>query len=56
MCTLQSRFGVLMFAQTVAAISQIWVLGIPARLAAVWFGPREVSTATSLGVFGNQVS
>lgn len=44
-----------MFAQTVAAISQIWVLGIPARLAAVWFGPNEVSTATSLGVFGNQV-
>lgn len=48
-------FGVLMFAQTLAAISQIWILGIPARLAAVWFGPREVSTATSLGVFGNQL-
>ena len=52
----QDLFAVLMFAQTVAAISQIWVLGIPARLAAVWFGPEEVSTATSLGVFGNQVS
>ena len=51
----QDLFAVLMFAQTVAAVSQIWVLGIPARLAAVWFGPDEVSTATSLGVFGNQV-
>ncbi|KAK7503014.1 hypothetical protein BaRGS_00005640, partial [Batillaria attramentaria] len=51
----EDLFGVLMFAQTVAAISQIWVLGIPARLAAVWFGPNEVSTATSLGVFGNQI-
>lgn len=51
----QDLFWVLMLAQTVAAISQIWVLGIPARLAAVWFGPNEVSTATSLGVFGNQI-
>ncbi|XP_070190522.1 choline/ethanolamine transporter flvcr2a-like isoform X2 [Littorina saxatilis] len=51
----ENLFGVLMVAQTVAAISQIWVLGIPARLAAVWFGPNEVSTATSLGVFGNQI-
>ncbi|XP_013389952.1 feline leukemia virus subgroup C receptor-related protein 1 isoform X2 [Lingula anatina] len=50
-----SRFGVLMFAQTVCAIAQIFILGIPARLAAVWFGPNEVSTATALGVFGNQV-
>ncbi|XP_074647757.1 choline/ethanolamine transporter flvcr2a-like isoform X2 [Tubulanus polymorphus] len=49
------RFGVLMFAQTICAIAQIFILGIPARLAAVWFGPNEVSTATSLGVFGNQV-
>lgn len=44
-----------MFAQTVGSIAQIWVLGIPARLAAIWFGTDQVSTATSLGVFGNQV-
>ena len=44
-----------MFAQTVCAVAQLFVLGIPARLAAVWFGPNEVSTATSIGVFGNQV-
>lgn len=50
------RFPLLMTGQTVCAIAQIFVLGIPARLAAVWFGPNEVSTATAIGVFGNQVS
>ncbi|XP_013389953.1 feline leukemia virus subgroup C receptor-related protein 1 [Lingula anatina] len=50
-----SRFGFLMFAQAICSVAQIFVLGIPPRLAAVWFGPNEVSTATALGVFGNQV-
>ncbi|XP_041353849.1 feline leukemia virus subgroup C receptor-related protein 2-like isoform X2 [Gigantopelta aegis] len=49
------RFPLLMFAQTICAVAQLFVLGIPARLAAVWFGPNEVSTATSFGVFGNQI-
>ncbi|KAH9503485.1 Feline leukemia virus subgroup C receptor- protein 2 [Bulinus truncatus] len=48
------RFPLLMFSQTICAIAQLFILGIPARMAAVWFGPNEVSTATSLGVFGNQ--
>jgi MFS family permease len=48
-------FALLMFAQTICAIAQVFILGIPARLAAVWFGPNEVSTATAIGVFGNQV-
>ena len=51
-----SRFAVQMTAQTVCAVAQIFILGIPARLAAVWFGPGEVSTATSIGVFGSQVN
>lgn len=49
-------FPMLMTAQTICAIAQVFILGIPARLAAVWFGPNEVSTATAIGVFGNQVS
>ncbi|XP_014668051.1 PREDICTED: feline leukemia virus subgroup C receptor-related protein 1-like [Priapulus caudatus] len=49
------RFWVTMLGQTICAISQLFVLGIPANLAAVWFGPNEVSTACSIGVFGNQV-
>lgn len=51
----QNRFGVLMFAQTVCSIAQVFILGMPARVAAVWFGPNQVSTATAIGVFGNQV-
>ena len=50
------RFMVLIVAQTVCSIAQVFILGMPARVAAVWFGPNQVSTATSLGVFGNQVS
>ncbi|XP_029633167.1 feline leukemia virus subgroup C receptor-related protein 2 isoform X2 [Octopus sinensis] len=49
------RFWLLMIAQTICGIAQIFVLEVPPRLAAVWFGPNEVSTATSIGVFGNQV-
>ncbi|KAL4232469.1 Feline leukemia virus subgroup C receptor-related protein 2 [Mactra antiquata] len=54
-CLSPDRFGVLMFSQTICAIAQIFILGIPAQLAATWFGPNQVSTATSIGVFGNQV-
>lgn len=49
------RFALVVFAQTTCAIAQVFILGIPAHLAAVWFGPNEVSTATAFGVFGNQV-
>ena len=49
------RFGVLMFAQTVCAVAQIFILGMPAYVASTWFGPSQVSTATAIGVFGSQV-
>ncbi|CAH1800178.1 unnamed protein product [Owenia fusiformis] len=48
------RFGVLMAGQTCSAIAQSFILEVPPRLAALWFGPNEVSTATAIGVFGNQ--
>lgn len=35
---------------------QVFILSLPARLAAVWFGLDQVSSACSIGVFGNQVS
>ncbi|XP_026481098.1 feline leukemia virus subgroup C receptor-related protein 2-like [Ctenocephalides felis] len=36
--------------------SLIYLLSLlPARLAAVWFGPNQVSSACSIGVFGNQL-
>lgn len=49
------RFYVTFIGQTVAALAQIFVLGIPAKLAAVWFGQRQVSSACAIGVFGNQI-
>lgn len=50
------RFVVTFLGQTIVAFSQIFVLSVPSRLAAVWFGPEQVSSACSIGVFGNQVS
>jgi len=42
--------------QTIAACAQSFILEIPPKIASVWFGASEVSTATAVGVFGNQVS
>lgn len=49
-------FWVALLAQFTSSISQVFILGMPSRLASVWFGADEVSTACSIGVFGNQVS
>ncbi|RZC18433.1 putative MFS-type transporter C09D4.1, partial [Asbolus verrucosus] len=49
------RFWVGFLGQSVVALSQVFVLSVPARLAAVWFGPSQVSSACSIGVFGNQL-
>ncbi|XP_056638267.1 uncharacterized MFS-type transporter C09D4.1 isoform X1 [Diorhabda sublineata] len=51
----QDRFYIAFLGQTVVGFSQIFVLSVPARLAAVWFGPSQVSSACSIGVFGNQL-
>jgi FLVCR family feline leukemia virus subgroup C receptor-related protein len=49
------KFTVTMIGQSVVAMSQLFVLNLPPRIATVWFGPKEVSSATSFGVFGNQL-
>uniref|UniRef100_U5ERN6 Choline/ethanolamine transporter FLVCR1 n=1 Tax=Corethrella appendiculata TaxID=1370023 RepID=U5ERN6_9DIPT len=41
--------------QSVVAASQVFILSLPAKVAAVWFGPDQVSSACSIGVFGNQL-
>lgn len=48
-------FGLLMFGQTISAISQLFVLSVPPRLASVWFPDDQVSLANAVGVFGNQL-
>ncbi|XP_069805808.1 choline/ethanolamine transporter FLVCR2 [Dendropsophus ebraccatus] len=42
-------------AQLICAAAQVFILGMPSHLASVWFSSTEVSTACSLGVFGNQL-
>jgi FLVCR family feline leukemia virus subgroup C receptor-related protein len=42
--------------QALVAASQCFILSLPAKVAAVWFGPDQVSSACSIGVFGNQVN
>lgn len=51
-------FNVFDFVRKLLNISgcfQVFILNVPPRLAAVWFGADQVSSACSIGVFGNQV-
>ncbi|XP_044148471.1 feline leukemia virus subgroup C receptor-related protein 1 [Bufo gargarizans] len=47
-------FPVTVFAQVVCSVAQVFILGLPSRVASVWFGPKEVSTACATAVLGNQ--
>ena len=49
-------FWVTMLGQFASALAQVFILGMPSRIASVWFGSQEVSTAVSIAVAGNQVS
>lgn len=48
-------FYVTFLGQFCCSFAQVFILGMPSRIASVWFGSEEVSTACSIGVFGNQV-
>ncbi|CAI5438366.1 unnamed protein product [Caenorhabditis angaria] len=50
-----NSFWITFLGQTIVGASQMFTLGIPPKLAAVWFGPHEVSRACAAGVFGNQL-
>ncbi|XP_065348592.1 heme transporter FLVCR1-like [Cloeon dipterum] len=49
------RFWVAMLGQTISALCSSYVLNIQVPLAATWFGPKEVSTACSIGTLGAQI-
>ena len=51
----RSLISVVYVGQVICSISQVFLLGLPAHIAGTWFGENEVSTATAIGVFGNQV-
>ncbi|XP_061785180.1 heme transporter FLVCR1 [Nerophis lumbriciformis] len=48
-------FAVTMVAQVICSVAQVFILGLPSRIASVWFGPKEVSTACATAVLGNQL-
>ncbi|KAG1938429.1 feline leukemia virus subgroup C receptor-related protein [Pimephales promelas] len=48
-------FPVTFLGQFMCSVAQVFILGMPSRIASVWFGSDEVSTACSIGVFGNQL-
>ncbi|XP_026173893.1 choline/ethanolamine transporter flvcr2b isoform X2 [Mastacembelus armatus] len=48
-------FAVTFLGQFCCSFAQVFILGMPSRIASVWFGSKEVSTACSIGVFGNQL-
>ncbi|RLU24566.1 hypothetical protein DMN91_002655 [Ooceraea biroi] len=49
------RFYLVLIGQSIVAITQTMILPIPGRLAAQWFPANQLSTATSLGIFGNEL-
>ncbi|XP_058794849.1 heme transporter FLVCR2-like isoform X2 [Phymastichus coffea] len=49
------RFYLTLVGQAVAAISLTIMLPLPGRVGAKWFGSDEISTATSVGIFGSQL-
>ncbi|KAF6292875.1 FLVCR heme transporter 1 [Rhinolophus ferrumequinum] len=51
----QHLFWVTMLGQSLCSVAQVFILGLPSRIASVWFGPKEVSTACATAVLGNQV-
>lgn len=50
-----TMFWLTMTGQSIVAASQLFILNLPSRISAIWFGKEEVSLATSIGVFGNQL-
>ncbi|XP_053701773.1 feline leukemia virus subgroup C receptor-related protein 2 isoform X1 [Synchiropus splendidus] len=50
-----SMFAMTFFGQFVCSVGTVYCLGIPSKLASLWFGKQEVSTACSVGVLGNQM-
>ncbi|XP_025912983.1 feline leukemia virus subgroup C receptor-related protein 2 [Apteryx rowi] len=48
-------FPITVLGQVICSLAQVFILGMPSRIASVWFGSHEVSTACSIAVFGNQL-
>ncbi|XP_074028613.1 choline/ethanolamine transporter flvcr2a isoform X3 [Leptinotarsa decemlineata] len=54
-CADPSKFCLVLAGQSLCAIGQVYMLNIPSKLASIWFGSNEVSTACALAVLGTQL-
>lgn len=50
-----NRFWVVILGQGLNAVFQTILIIIPPKLAAVWFGAKEISTACSIGIIAASV-
>ncbi|XP_046751838.1 uncharacterized MFS-type transporter C09D4.1-like [Diprion similis] len=48
------RFYLILVAQVLFGVLQVFVFSVPGRLASHWFGPKEVALATAVGFYGPQ--
>ncbi|KAJ8959987.1 hypothetical protein NQ318_009422 [Aromia moschata] len=55
LCADPNRFYVVIIGQAFCALGQVYMLSIPSKFAATWFGPDEVSTACAIAVLGTQL-
>ena len=51
----QSLWWLVFTGQTLSACAQCFILELPPKIAALWFPASQLATATSIGVFGNQL-
>ncbi|XP_055620045.1 feline leukemia virus subgroup C receptor-related protein 2-like [Toxorhynchites rutilus septentrionalis] len=51
----REQFQLVLVGQTISAISQVFLLSIPSRLASTWFAPEEASSVCAFGVFAAQL-
>eukprot|EP01135_Chromosphaera_perkinsii_P001434 Nk52_evm2s169 gene=Nk52_evmTU2s169 len=49
------KFGVIMVGQIIAACAQPFILNSPTKLAAMWFGDKERTTANMVGTVSNPI-
>ncbi|KAL3280217.1 hypothetical protein HHI36_017716 [Cryptolaemus montrouzieri] len=49
------NFYWVIISQSFCAVAQVFMLITPSKIASVWFGAEEVSTACAIGLFGTQI-
>ncbi|XP_019872023.1 uncharacterized MFS-type transporter C09D4.1 [Aethina tumida] len=52
--TPKDKFYLVIIGQGLCAIGQVYMITIPSKFAAMWFGAEEVSTACALAILGTQ--